>query len=112
MHYPPLFSDEVFGWEKSKSRNAHDYVFPDKLTTMTSVNYSCKSEKPLILIIVCSEIDHFEQRKAIRETWTIKARRNNMIVLFLMGLNAQKELAVCFNQIFSIFFFVSNEYFL
>ncbi|XP_065214673.1 beta-1,3-galactosyltransferase 1-like [Planococcus citri] len=85
-------TNEISGWEKSVNRNAKDYVYPEKLTTMTSVNFTCASNKPLMLIIVCSEIGHVEQRKAVRETWAVAAQRNNMAVLFLMGIDTKKEI--------------------
>lgn len=60
----------VAGWSVHTNRDTKIYVRPNNVTTVIEPKDVCsKDNKLFLLIIVCSSTTHFEERKAIRETW-------------------------------------------
>jgi hypothetical protein len=60
----------VVGWERNLSRDLREYVQPDNVTAIIEQPSICASTKPiLLLVIICSSVDNFDARMAIRETW-------------------------------------------
>lgn len=79
------------------SHSIRDYVFPEKLTTLTFIENPCTpTQVPLILIIVCSNVGNIALRQSIRETWASEAKYYNIHVLFLLGLSKKNSLNVSY----------------
>lgn len=68
------------GWSKTASRNFSDYV-NETLEPFILPKPFCAENKSII-IIICSRIDGFNQRAAIRDTWAQK--RNNFIIFIFI----------------------------
>ncbi|XP_077298168.1 uncharacterized protein LOC143919635 isoform X2 [Arctopsyche grandis] len=83
-------SGSVPGWSYNTSRDTRSYVLPDNITILNQPKSTCKltqdihknkqppqskmylkddGDEIFLLVIVCSSMDHFEARSAIRDTW-------------------------------------------
>ncbi|XP_065332402.1 beta-1,3-galactosyltransferase 1-like [Cloeon dipterum] len=85
----------VAGWERNSSRNLREYVQPDNLTAIIEQPSICASSGPiLLLVIVCSSVDNFDARLAIRETWGSPANVSDetLRLAFLLGDTESLEL--------------------
>ncbi|XP_052093439.1 beta-1,3-galactosyltransferase 1-like isoform X1 [Mytilus californianus] len=47
--------------------------------------FKCNQRNVDLIIVVCSSLDHFKQRKAIRETWGNSAENESVKLVFLVG---------------------------
>ncbi|KAJ2939279.1 hypothetical protein O0L34_g13375 [Tuta absoluta] len=62
----------VAGWSVHTNRDTKIYVQPNAVTTIYEPKDVClktKSNKLLLLVIVCSSTENFDRRSAIRDTW-------------------------------------------
>lgn len=60
----------LLGWEKNRSRRTAVYILPNNKTTILEPTVLCKTDTPiLLLIVVFSAPGNFEQRQILRETW-------------------------------------------
>lgn len=90
-----VFISPVIGWEFNRSRNATDYVLPEDVTTLLTTSVCSRDYPPHVLLIVCSSIENFALRTAIRETWAAMAFETfNISVAFLMGVSQDGQIDV------------------
>ena len=80
----------AFVWPSNQSRNARELVQPDKVTTILSPTTICSSNSslvdPYLLVIICSAVENFEARDAIRNSWAQDQNTlKNVKVVFLVG---------------------------
>ncbi|XP_017068640.1 beta-1,3-galactosyltransferase 1 [Drosophila eugracilis] len=59
---------ELPGWERVKRLRISEYLDQTKITALKVPQDFCKT-KAFLIIAVCSSLNHFAHRKAIRETW-------------------------------------------
>lgn len=83
-------TDPKFPWNVNSSRDLRDYVVPENETAVINNINICNrnvSEKPLILIVVCSAVANHNLRQAIRETWMLKDHSEpfDIRTVFLLG---------------------------
>ncbi|XP_059471379.1 beta-1,3-galactosyltransferase 1-like isoform X2 [Neocloeon triangulifer] len=85
----------VAGWERNSSRNLREYVQPDNVTAIIEQPSICASNGPiLLLVIICSSVENFDARLAIRETWGSPANVSDetLRLAFLLGDTDSLEL--------------------
>lgn len=81
------FSGSIPGWSYNTSRDTRSYVFPDNVTLLNQPRSICKPKQDetkscgnncvvdndknttFLLVIICSSMQNFEAREAIRVTW-------------------------------------------
>ena len=94
------FSAPNFTWNINSTRDLAIYVEPENSTSIIPnpelciLNSNEDSQKPLLLIVICSGMSNFKARQAIRETWMSITKPNNtnetlpfvVRTVFLLGL--------------------------
>lgn len=95
----------IEGWSYNTSRDMRQYVLPDNITAVQQPESVCQQPVSL-LIVVCSGINNFELREAIRKTWGSEVLVTNYTikVTFLLGQTENQTI-----QVSQIIF--SNDYY-
>jgi len=80
----------TFVWPENQTRSARQLVRPDSVTTLISPIEVCSSNlsktPPYLVVIVCSAVQNFEAREAVRESWAQDTKTLQGIkVVFLVG---------------------------
>lgn len=76
----------IAGWNFNTSRDMRQYILPDNTTAVQQPTHLCTN--PLfLLVIVCSAVDNFDSRNAIRQSWGSESMVDNATVrvTFLLG---------------------------
>ncbi len=60
----------------NSTRDVAVYVHPDNVTAIIANKELCKDEIPYLLIVVCSAVNNFKARQAVRETWMSQQEPN------------------------------------
>lgn len=69
------FTAPNFTWNANSTRDLSIYVQPENVTAIIPNADLCQADseaeqkKPVLLVIICSAVDNFQAREAIRETW-------------------------------------------
>lgn len=81
------------GWGRNVSRRTTHYIDPESDASISHFPSNiCSIQKPLALIIVCSDPRHHKLRQAIRRTWGRNAHRfYRFTILFIMGNNDDQK---------------------
>jgi len=78
----------AFVWPRNQTRDTNLLVRPDRSTTLIHPRTACDPSKEddsfLILVVVCSGLENYEERLAIRDSWA-KDSNNDARVVFLVG---------------------------
>ncbi|XP_076260162.1 beta-1,3-galactosyltransferase 1-like isoform X1 [Rhynchophorus ferrugineus] len=77
---------EIAGWEFNVSRNLHEYILEDQMTTNILPSDFCNNS--VLLVIMCiSHPSGFKERTTIRETWgkDRDVMGHNISLYFLIG---------------------------
>ena len=89
----------VFVWPANQTRDVHNLVEPDKVTTRIKPNDICDqktnsiTDDILLLVVVCSAVENVEQRQVIRETWAQDQEEiEDVQVIFMLGNPANESL--------------------
>lgn len=89
----PFLSDKPRGppapvWPSNQSRSAKQLVQPERVTTLLSPAGLCGPDAPppYLLVIICSAVQNFEARAAIRSSWAQDQNTlHNIKIVFLVG---------------------------
>lgn len=79
VSHPP----DVIGWEANKSRNTSLYVRPQEYTTLLIGEAVCPRTQLDLLIVVCSGVQNFSMRAAIRSTWARDPPPRTTVMFFV-----------------------------
>jgi len=76
----------TFVWPVNQSRSARMIVDPEHDTTLITPEAICNTTCPYLLVVVCSAVDNFAARVAIRESWARDQDRLKQVkVVFMLG---------------------------
>ena len=89
----------MFVWPANQTRDVHNLVEPDRMTTRIKPNGICDqksnsvTDDTFLLVVVCSAVGNVEQRQAIRETWAKDQEEiEDVKVIFMLGNPANESL--------------------
>jgi len=82
----------AFVWPENQTRSTRHLVRPDQVTTLLKPSNLCKpgnstsGSEPYLLVVVCSAVENWEARVAVRESWARdQSNLPGVRVLFLVG---------------------------
>ena len=91
-------------WKINSNRDMVTYIKPESSTfhitpkrDICAIRSNRNDTKPLLLIVVCSAVKHFEQRQAIRQTWASDSFNRTLLpyavrIVFLLGKSVNDPL--------------------
>merc|ERR1719481_968019 len=118
ISYLPHMSEKsrgprTFVWPANQSRSARSLVNPDHVTTVISPQAICNSTCPYLLVIICSAVDNFAARLAIRESWARDQEKLKQVkIVFMLGQHINGSTQVQVEEEASTFGDVVQEGFL
>jgi len=94
----------AFVWPENQTRSTRHLVRPDQVTTLLKPSSLCSPKNstsgsdPYLLVVVCSAVDNWEARVAVRESWakdqsTLSGVRVVFLVGHLVNNSRQEQLA-------------------
>lgn len=103
-------TDEYKGWGRNISRDMRLYLNPDEKIPLLNPKGVC-NETFELLMVVCTAVQNFDQRKFIRNTWARDALSQNFTIkiVFLIGLAQTEKLQVSILVSFLFLTFPDSE---
>lgn len=87
------FSVIVPGWEPNTNLQTAAYLRPKEDTTLLVGKNVCPADQtPTVLIVICSKLENYDLRLAIRSTWARETYpKYNVNVVFLVGTSSDHK---------------------